>query len=165
MVPAGQKLWKQEMWLRGAVQPSPKWHQHFWLSSRGTSESMHSVAPYKRVTSQCLWFGQSYRLVFSWGQVLSLRGCLEMSENNFGCLDPKTVRKERQGKGWGVIDVQWAQAMMPGNLLQWKAQLSTTKDYLAPKLKVWKLRNFSQIQSQNITVRIMITIFPTTLEG
>lgn len=48
-----------------------------------------------------------------------------MSGYSFGCLGLRTVKKERQGKGWGVIAVQRAEAMMLGNLLQGIVQLST----------------------------------------
>lgn len=48
-----------------------------------------------------------------------------MSGYNFGCLGPRTVKKERQGKGRGVIEVQQAEALMLGNLLQGIVQLST----------------------------------------
>lgn len=153
------------MHLQEAVPPSPK-RQHLWLSS-GAPVTQSTVRPHtSRSQARCFWFGQSYRLVLSWGQVLSLRGCLEMSGYNFGCLGPRTVKKERQrqrqraGHYWSAA----GRGLDAGKPLT-RNSPALHKDYLVPKLKVWKFRNFSQVDSQDTAVRIMITRLPTTLGG
>jgi hypothetical protein len=44
-----------------------------------------------------------------------------MAGYNLGCLDPKTVKKDRGGRGCGLISVQTEEVMMLGNLSQFSS--------------------------------------------
>lgn len=99
---------------------SSRWQQHFSLSSEDARKecTMWPHSDESQASQVLIIWAMSYRLVFSQGRVLSLRGCLEMSGYNFGCLDPKTVKKDRGGRGHGRINVQGEEAMTLGNLSQ-----------------------------------------------